>query len=89
MPKRFEHVPEVQRLGRDLADNYRLPGKEWNICANLVCYRIGEDHMAWNSNCKQCIIIYRRRQNCIRPILIRPKVLNSLQSANNCVWSYN
>jgi len=86
MAQPLEQVPEVERLGRDLAELYRLPGKEWNIGANLVCYRTGEDHMAWNSNCEQgevlILCIIAESQNCTRPILIRPKGHNPLQDGD-------
>ena len=86
MAQPLEQVPEVERLGRDLAELYRLPGKEWNIGANLVCYRTGEDHMAWNSNCEQgevlILCIITESQNCTRPILIRPKGHNPLQDGD-------
>lgn len=77
MAQPMSRVPEVESLGRDLAELYRLPDKEWNIGANLVCYRTGEDHMAWNSNCEQAevliLCIIAESKNCTRPILIRPK----------------
>lgn len=77
MAQPISRVPEVESLGRDLAELYRLPDKEWNIGANLVCYRTGEDHMAWNSNCEQgevlILCIITESKNCTRPILIRPK----------------
>jgi hypothetical protein len=77
MAQPMSRVPEVESLGHDLAELYRLPGKEWNIGANLVCYRTGEDHMAWNSNCEQgevlILCIVAESKNCTRPILIRPK----------------
>jgi hypothetical protein len=77
MAQPISRVPEVESLGRDLAELYRLPDKEWNIGTNLVCYRTGEDHMAWNSNCEQgevlILCIITESKNCTRPILIRPK----------------
>jgi len=86
MAQPLAQVPEVERLGRDLAELYRLPGKEWNIGANLVCYRTGEDHMAWNSNCEQgevlILCIIAESQNCTRPILIRPKGHYPLQDGD-------
>lgn len=79
-------VPQVERLGRDLAELYRLPGNEWNIGANLVNYRTGNDHMAWNSNCEQhevlILCIIADSQNCTRPILIRPKGHDPLQEGD-------
>ena len=79
-------VPHVERLGRDLAELYRLPDFEWNIGANLVCYRTGNDHMAWNSNCDQnevlILCIVADSQNCTRPILIRPKGHDPLQEGD-------
>ena len=79
-------APQVERLGRDLAELYRLPGNEWNIGANLVCYRTGNDHMAWNSNCDQnqvlILCIIADSQNCTRPILIRPKGHDPLQEGD-------
>jgi hypothetical protein len=51
-----------------------------------VCYRTGEDHMAWNSNCEQgevlILCIITESQNCTRPILIRPKGHNPLQDGD-------
>ena len=86
MAQPLSQVPEVERLGRDLAELYRLPEKEWNIGANLVCYRHGDDHMAWNSNCDQgevlILCIIAESQNCTRPILIRPKGHDPLQDGD-------
>jgi len=86
MAQPLAQVPEVESLGRDLAELYRLPGKEWNIGANLVCYRNGDDHMAWNSNCEQgevlILCIIAESKNCTRPILIRPKGHYPLQDGD-------
>jgi len=86
MAQPMSQVPQVEQLARDLAELYRLPEKEWNIGANLVCYRTGEDNMIWHSNCDQgevlilCIVVESR--NCTRPILIRPKGHNPLQDGD-------
>ncbi len=86
MAQPLSQVEQVEQLTRDLAELYRLPGKEWNIGTNLVGYRTGEDHMAWHSNCDQgevlilCIVVESR--NCTRPILIRPKNHISLQDGD-------
>lgn len=77
MAQPLSHVPQVQLLASDLAELYRLPEKQWNIGATLVCYRTGEDHMTWSSNFEQgevlilCTVI--ESLACTRPILIRPK----------------
>lgn len=86
MAQPLSHVPQIDLLAGDLAELYRLPEKEWNIGATLVCYRNGEDHMTWSSNVEQgevlilCIIV--ESQTCTRPILIRPKDNAPLQDGD-------
>jgi hypothetical protein len=86
MAQPLSHVPQIELLAGDLAELYRLPEKEWNIGATLVCYRNGEDHMTWSSNVEQgevlilCIIV--ESQTCTRPILIRPKDNAPLQDGD-------
>lgn len=86
MAQPLSMVPPVERLGKDLAELYRLPGNEWNIGTSLVTYRTGNDHMAWNSNCDQSevliLCIIADSQNCTRPILIRPKGHDPLQEGD-------
>lgn len=77
MAQPLSHVPQVQLLASDLAELYRLPEKQWNIGATLICYRTGEDHMSWSSNFEQGEVLILstiiESQACTRPILIRPK----------------
>lgn len=86
MAQPLSHVPQIELLATDLAELYRLPEKQWNIGATLVCYRNGEDHMTWSSNFEQgevlilCIVV--ESHTCTRPILIRPKDNAPLQDGD-------
>lgn len=75
--KPLSEEPQVEKLHNDLAELYRLPNKQWNIGANLLYYRDGDDHTTWHSDDTQgealilCIVV--DSQSHARPILVKPK----------------
>mmetsp|Transcript_11487 Transcript_11487/g.17385 ORF Transcript_11487/g.17385 Transcript_11487/m.17385 type:complete len:566 (+) Transcript_11487:589-2286(+) len=78
--------PQVESLSRDLAELYRLPNQEWNIGANLLYYRDGNDHTTWHSDDTQgealilCIVV--ESHAFARPILVKPKTTGGFQDGD-------
>ena len=81
--KSISKEPQVEGLSWDLAELYWLPDQEWNIGANLVYYRDGNDHTTWHSDDTQgealilCIVV--ELHAFAWPILVKPKTNGGFQ----------